>query len=140
MNPWRSMTFQWLAAVVAGVGVDVNLAVHHFRGLDGAVLLHLTDLAAPALGVVHHGHPLAHDAQIVQVRLDAVVGAAAHGNLELVGQGHAVVANVELLVNLLAQAVGVDEAVLAGGALAGDHGAHQAAGAAGHQAVLAPSN
>ena len=48
------------------------------------------------------------DAQVVQVGLDAVVGAAAHSDLELVRQLHVVVAVVEALVDLLAESEGVD--------------------------------
>lgn len=118
------------ATVVAGGGVDVQGAVFQLGHMDGAVGLHLADLAAAALGGVDHGHTLAHDAQVVQIGLDAVVGAAAHRDLELVGQGDAVVAQVEPLVEFLAQAEGIQQAVLAGGTLAGDDGPHQRAGAA----------
>ena len=73
------------AAVVAGGGVDLDLAVHHLRHVDGTDFFNLADLAALALVPFHHGNPLAHDTQVVEVGLDAVVGAAATAILNLWG-------------------------------------------------------
>ena len=100
-----------------------TLTIWHFLQPVAAVLVEL-------------GHQLADDAQVIEGGLDAVVGAAAAGDLELVGQLDAVVAQVEPLVDLLAEGEGVIEAVLAGGALAGDHGPDQGAGTAGNQTGL----
>ena len=124
------------AAAVALGGINGGLALHHLGHMDGAGLF--AQLAALAQVLVDQGHLLAHNAHVVQVGLDAVVGAAAHGDLELVGQLDLVVAHKEALVDLLRQGVGVDETVLAGGTLAGDHGAHLGAGAAGLQTGLFP--
>src|SRR5699024_5020011 len=124
------------AAAVAGGGVDRQDAVLKLRHLDRAGVLHLADLAAPALGEVEHRQTLADDAEVVEAGLDAVVRAAAHRDFELVGQGDAVVAFVEPLVDLFAEVKGVDQAVLAGRALAGDDRADQRTGAAGFEAML----
>ena len=118
------------AAVVAGVRVDDQARVRQLRRADGAVLLHRAGLAGAALLGFKGRHALADDAEVVQVRLYAVVRAAAQGDLELVGQLHAVPALVEHLVDLLREGKGVVQAVLAGRALAGDHRAHLAARAA----------
>ena len=59
------------------------------------------------LGKVDHRHALTDDAEIVEVRLDAVVGAAADCDLKLVGQRYAVIAYIEALVQLLGKTVGV---------------------------------
>lgn len=67
------------------------------------------------------------DAQVVQIRLDAVIGAAADADFEFVGQGDVMIAQVEALVDLLAQIVSVDQAVLTGRTLAGDDRADQRA-------------
>lgn len=67
------------------------------------------------------------DAQVVQIRLDAIIGAAADADFEFVGQGDVVIAQVEALVDLLAQIVSVDQAVLTGRTLAGDDRADQRA-------------
>ena len=84
----------------------------------------------------HSLHPLTHNAHIVQVRLHAVVRAAAHSNFKLVGQLHIVVPHIEPLVDLLRQGIGIDQAILAGRALAGGHRPDLGSGAAGLQAGL----
>ena len=120
--------------MVTGVGVDGGLALHDLGHVHGALLLaHLTALTQLR---VNQGNPLTHDAHVVQVGLDAVVGTAAHGDLELVGQLHLIVTHKETLMDLLGQSVGVNEAVLAGGTLTGDHRAHLGAGTAGFQTGL----
>ena len=124
------------AAVVADIFVHDHLAVRHGRGLHGTALGDPALLTAPAGFQVHGLDPLADDGQVVDVGLDAVVGTAAGGDLELVGQLDVVIAQVEPLVDLRAEAEGVIEAVLAGGALAAHHGADLGAGTAGGQAVL----
>ena len=72
-------------AVVAEAGVDDQLFVHHLCDLDRAVQLHLALLAAPALLRIHFRVPLTDDGQVIQFRLDTVVGAAAYGDLKLWG-------------------------------------------------------
>ena len=124
------------AAVVADVPVNLQHTVLQLGRAHGADLNHAAFLAAVALVLVQAGDALADNPQVVQVRLDAVIGAAAHGDFELVGQPHATVALIEALMDLLAQTEGIQQAVLAGGALAGHHGAHQGAGAACSQALL----
>ena len=116
------------AAAVALLRIDDRLAVHHLGHMDGAGLL--TDLAALAQLRVDQGDPLAHDAHVVQIRLDAVVGAAAHGDLEFVRQDHIVVAVVIQLVELFGQSLGVVQAKDTGSAFAADHRTHFGAGAA----------
>ena len=121
--------------MVAGIRIDGNLAVFQLGRVDGAVLLNLTFLAAPAFFGVRYRHPLTHHAQVVQVGLDAIIGAAAYGNLEFMGQGHIMIAHIEPLVDFLGKGIGIDQAVLAGGSLAGNHRANQCPGAAGGQAA-----
>ena len=82
---------------------------------------------------IHFHQPLTHDAQIVQIGLDAAVGTAAHTDLELMRELHLTVALVEPVMDLFGQAEGIDKAVLAGGTLAGNHGAHLGTGTAGLQ-------
>ena len=123
------------AAVVAEIFIDIDLAVHDLGDVDGTCLHDLTLLAAVAFGKVRDGDLLPDDAQVVQIRLDAVIGAAADADFEFVGQGDVVIAQVEALVDLLAQIVSVDQAVLTGRTLAGDDRADQRAGAAGRDAV-----
>ena len=124
------------SAVVAERGVDLHDAVHDFGGAHGTYRLNGALAAAGAEVGVIAGNPLAHDAQVVQVGLDAVVGTSAHRQFELVGQLDAAIALVEQMVQLLGQVEGVDQAVLAGGALAAHHGTDLGAGAAGDQASL----
>ena len=119
------------ATVVAHIGINVDLAVHDLSNLDGAVVLDLAILAATALGEVHHGNALSDDAKIIQIGFHTVIGTSSNGNLELMGQGDAMVTHVEPFVNLFAQIEGINQTVLAGCSLAGDHGANQTAGAAG---------
>src|SRR5699024_4455924 len=54
------------AAVVAGLGIDVDLAVLHLGDLDRAGVDDLADLAAAALVELDLRHALADDAQVVQ--------------------------------------------------------------------------
>ena len=121
------------AAVVAQSGIDDQTAIFQLRRADGAGGLDLALFAALALGLVIARDPGAHDAQIVQVRLDAVVGTAAHRDLELVGQRHVRVTLEEPVMDLIAQRVSVIQAILAGGTLAGNHRTYFAAGTAGLQ-------
>ena len=80
--------------MVALSGIDEHLAVHNLGDLNGAGSLHLALLAALTFFSVHSRVPLTDDGQVVQFRLDAVVGAAAHGDLKLVGQLYIMVADV----------------------------------------------
>ena len=124
------------AAVVADVGIDVDLAVYHLCDLDGAGSFNLADLAALALSEVSHGNALADDGDIVQVGLDAVIGAAADSDLELMRQSYAAIAKIEAFVDLFGQAVTVAQTVLAGGSLAGNDGTNQRTGTAGGETVF----
>lgn len=124
------------AAVVTCIGIDADLAVNDLSDLDGAGLHYLALLTATALGVVDHGNSLADDTQVVQAGLSAVIGTTADADLELVRQGDTVVADVELLVDLFGQTVGIGQAVLAGGTLTGDNRTNQRTGTASGQAML----
>ena len=99
------------AAVVTCIGIDADLAVNDLSDLDGAGLHYLALLTATALGVVDHGNSLADDTQVVQAGLSAVIGTTADADLELVRQGDTVVADVELLVDLFGQTVGIGQPV-----------------------------
>ena len=72
------------SAVVAHLLVPVKSALAQTACADGAGLFDLADLAAAAFGEVVRRHALADDAEVVQIGLDAVVRAAADGDLELV--------------------------------------------------------
>ena len=124
------------SAVVAHILVPVESALAQTACADGAGLFDLTDLAAAAFGEVVRRHALADDAKVVQIGLDAVVRAAADGDLELVRQPDVVPALVEALVDGTRKRDRVDQTVLAGRALAGDDGANLRAGAAGLKTVL----
>ena len=89
------------STVVTCVGVDANLAIHNFCNLDGTRLHDLALLTAMALGEVDHRNLLADDTQVIQARLSTVVGAATDTDLELMGQRNAVIAHIELLVDLI---------------------------------------
>ena len=103
----------------------------HGTALDDAALD-----AAAALVEVLLRHALAVDAEVVEAGLDAVVRAAADGDLELVRQPDVVPALIEALVDGTRERDRVDQTVLAGRALAGDDGANLRAGAAGLKTVL----
>lgn len=83
-----------------------------------AAFFDLANLAIAAFCEVDFGRALADYAQIVQIGLDAVVWAAADGELKFMRQIYAVVALVKALVKLLRQLERVDEAILARRALA----------------------
>ena len=106
--------------MIARVRIDGNLSVLHLCDLDRACRFNLTDLAAAAKLEVRLRHPLPDDAEVVEIGLDAVVGTSAHRDLKLVGQFHMGVAVVEAFVDFLREGEGVDQSVLAGGALAGN--------------------
>lgn len=97
-----------------------------------------TQLASLAQFRDDAGDALSHNAHVVQVGLHTVIGAAAHRDLELVGQLDSGVALEEAFVDRKGQGVGIDQAVLAGGTLTGDHWADLGAGAAGLQTSLLP--
>lgn len=120
--------------MVAHLLVPVESALAQTACADGAGFFDLADLAAAAFGEVVRRHALADDAEVVQIGLDAVVRAAADGDLELVRQSDVVPADEELVVDPLGKGLGVKEAVDADGALAGHDGAHDGAGAAGDEA------
>ena len=124
------------AAVVTCIGINADLAVNDLGDLDGAGFHYLALLTATALGVIDHGNLLADDTQVVQAGFRAVIGTAANTDLELVRQGNTVVADVELLVDLFRQAIGIGQAILAGGTLTGDNRTNQRTGTAGGQVML----
>ena len=90
--------------------------------------------AVAALDEVLLGHALAVDAEVVEAGLDAVVGAAADGDLELVRQRDRVPAYEELVIYPLGEGLGIEQAVYADGAFAGDDGPDDGARAAGDEA------
>ncbi len=116
--------------------VDNHLTVNHLGHVYRTVFLDLADLAAPAFLQIYHRHPLAYNTQVVKVRLYTVIGASAHGYLELMWQLHVVPSLIEPLVYGLRQGESVYQAVLAGSALAGHHRAHLGPCAAGLKAAL----
>ena len=121
-------------AVVARLVVADELFLDKARRMDGAFL---DARVAPAAHLGHgHGRPLADDADVVEVGLHAVVGAAAHRDLELVGEGDAAVPFIKEGVQLFRKGEGIDEPVLAGRALARDDGPHLCARAARLQPAL----
>ena len=74
------------AAVVAGREVQLGrCSALLLDDMDGAGLGWLAEAAGPAFFQIQPGHPLADDADIVEHGLYAVVRAAAHGDLELMG-------------------------------------------------------
>ena len=66
--------------------IDRDLPVDHFRHMDRAVILDLTYLASPAFLQVDLRHSLTDDPKIIQVRLYAVIRAAAHCDLKFMRQ------------------------------------------------------
>ena len=121
-------------AVVARLVVADELFLDKARRMDGAFL---DARIAPAAQLGHgHGHSLSDDADVVEVGLHAVVGAAAHRDLELVGKGDAAVPLIKEGVQLFRKGEGIDEPVLAGRALARDDGPHLCARAARLQPAL----
>ena len=112
-----------LAAVVAQILVDLHQAVIiHEASLHGADIHNAALLAAGAVVHLISGNALTHDTEVIQAGLDAVVGAAANTDLELVGQLDIRPALVEGLVQFASQLLGVDDAVDADSTLAGDDG------------------
>ena len=118
-------TFSYAAAaVIAGAVIDRDLSVDQLRHFDRAVILHLADLASAAFLQIDLRHSLADDAQVIQIRLHAVVGTAAHRDLELVRQLDFTVSVIEPLMNLFRQGKCIDQAVLACSSLTGNDRAH----------------
>ena len=64
-------------------------------------------------------HSCAHDAQIVQGRLYAVIGTAACCDLEFMRQGYPTIALIEACMDFIAQRIGIIQTILTGGSLAG---------------------
>ncbi len=79
---------------------------------------------------------MAFNAKIIEAGLNAAVGAAANGNLELMGQLDILPAEEIFLVNFLCQCLGVIVSVYAGGTLTGCHRADFGAGSAKKQAFF----
>ena len=126
-----------LAAVVAYFPIQHNGAVLVLYGVYGAALHRDTFFAGVAHILVKRGYGLAYYAKVVKVRLNTVVGAAAHAYLELMRQLYGMPALVEYMVYLLGQRLGVVKAVYAHGTLAGHYRAHYGACAAGNESGLA---
>ena len=95
-----------------------DLPIFYAGRAHRAGVFHLAFLAAPAFFQIHRRDSLAYDAQVVEIRLDAVVGAAAHGNFELMRQFDVCIPLIEALVNLLRERKCIDEPILAGRPLA----------------------
>ena len=99
-----------LTAVVAQILVDLHhVIVVHEGSLHGADIDNAALLAAGAIIHLVSGNALAHDTEVVQAGLDAVVGAAADADLELVGQLDIIPALVEGLVQFASQSLCVDD-------------------------------
>ena len=86
--------------MVAGFGINPDLPLLQLRHPDRTVILHLTDLAAPAFGEVDFRYALADNPKIVQIRFHAVVRAASHRNLELVRERHVMIPGIIQIVEL----------------------------------------
>ena len=87
-----------------------------------ALIHHCTLLAAAAVIRIILRHYLPHDAEVVETRLDAVVGAAADTDLELVRQLDVVPAFVECLMQIPSQRLSVNQAMNTNRSLAGYNG------------------
>ena len=87
--------------VVAFIWIHTEFSIHHLCNLNRAALLHLADSAALTLGKIEDRDILSYDSKVVEVRLDTVVWAATHSNLELVGENYVMVAHIEELMELL---------------------------------------
>lgn len=124
------------SAMGADFRVNMHFAVDDLGSAYGTGLFTLALAAATALICVKFRYTLAHDAHIIQVRLDAVVRAAAYGNLEFVGQGNGAIADEKPFMQFFGNGIGIQQAILAGGTLAGDNWAYLFAGTAGLQAAF----
>lgn len=115
-------------AVVAKLCINFQLAVCVFlRRMDRTILLQLAFFAGTAILDMILRHSCAHDAQIVQGRLDAVIGTAACCDLEFMRQGYPTIALIEACMDFIAQRIGIIQTILTGGCLAGNHRTHLAA-------------
>ena len=88
------------SAVVADRGINAHLAVCPDSGCHGAGLLYAALAAATALVSRERRHPLTHNTQVIEVRLDAVIRAAADGDLKFMRQCNMTVAFIESPENL----------------------------------------
>lgn len=98
-------------------------------GSDGAFL---TSVAG---GLVKVRDALANDADVVQLRLDAVVGTSADGNLKFVREGGISISVEIFLLQFVCEGECVMQAIAAGSPFAGDDGADFRAGAADDEAA-----
>ena len=124
------------AAVVARFGVDDDLPVLDVRHLDGAGALDAAFFTAAAFIEVDGGNALPDHAQIVEIGLHTVVGAAPDRDFEFVRERNAAHLLVKTLVHLLGERERIDQPVLAGRTLAGDDGTHPFARSARGQPAL----
>ena len=116
--------------------IAVKDAVYDFGRTDRTGCSYAALLAALAAAFIKVRDTLADDAEIVQIRLDTVVRAAADCDLKFVRKRNVMVALVKTMVNLLGKCEGVEQAVLAGRSLAGDNRTDLCAGTAGLQTCL----
>ena len=124
------------SAVVADSSVNGDFSVDKLGCLHRAGSFYLAFFAALAGVNVDVGNVLTDDAEVVEVGLYAVIGAASAGNFEFVGQLDLTVAEIEEIMDLFAESEGIVSAVLAGSALAGNYRADFGAGAAGGKSCL----
>ena len=117
--------------MIALFSVDLQLAVDQLRHADRAGFLNLAHLTAAALLQIYLRDPLADDAQVIQIRLDAVVWTAADCQLEFMRQNDIMITNIEQIMKFLAQFKGIRQTVLAGCAFAGNNRTNFGSGAAG---------
>ena len=116
------------SAMIAQAFVEAELTVNDLCGANGAGGLYLTLLATAAFFKIVCGHALTDDAEVVEVGLYAVVGAAADRDLEFMGKLDLVVALIKTFVDLFAELIGFDQTETAGRALAGDNGTNECSG------------
>ena len=122
--------------MVASIGIKIELTVDKLCRADGTSRLDLTFCASAALVKIVCGNALTDDSEVIEVGLDAVVGASANRDIEFVGELDLVDAFIKALVDLFAEVIGVDQTEAAGRALAGNYGTNERSRAAGLKAVL----
>lgn len=85
--------------------------------MDRTILLQLAFFAGTAILDMILRHSCAHDTQIVQGRLYAVIGTAACCDLEFMRQGYPTIALIEACMDFIAQRIGIIQTILTGVAL-----------------------
>lgn len=122
------------ATVVALFLIDDQPAVHKACSFDRTGCLDLTLFTTLTLLGVVLRDPCTNDANVIQIGFDTVIGAAAHSDFELVGEGNTPITLIETFMDFIAQRISIVQAVLACCAFAGNHRANLASGTAGFQA------